>query len=62
MILARCGATLTTMPNDDNSGDDIIEVSCPKCSEKVRITREKAEQDYKAKCPKGHEVPLAKAL
>jgi len=51
------------MPNDNPGEDDnIIEVSCPKCHEKVRITREKAEADYKAKCPKGHEVPLAKAL
>ena len=42
--------------------DDIIEVKCPKCNAVVRVPREKAEKEYKAKCPKGHEVELAKAL
>jgi hypothetical protein len=49
------------MPKDDADAN-IVEVRCPECSEKVRITREKAERDFKAKCPNGHEVPLAKAL
>jgi hypothetical protein len=47
------------MPNDEA---DIVEVRCPKCNEKVRIAREKAERDFKAKCSKGHEVTLFKAL
>lgn len=50
------------MPNDGAGDEDMIEVTCPKCNEKVRVTREKAERDYKAKCPKGHEVQLAKML
>ena len=58
------------MPNDSageagSGGEeekDIIEVRCPKCNEKVRVSREKAERDFQAKCSKGHEVPLAKAL
>lgn len=45
-----------------DADDDVIEVRCPTCNEKVRVSREKAERDYKAKCPKGHEVPLVKAL
>jgi len=47
------------MPKDD---DDIVEVRCPECQEKVRVPREKAERDFKAKCPNGHEVTLVKAL
>lgn len=42
--------------------EDVIEVLCPSCSAKVRVSREKAERDFKAKCPNGHEVPLVKAL
>lgn len=42
--------------------DDIVEVRCPECDAKVRVPREKAERDFKATCPKGHEVPLVKAL
>lgn len=47
------------MPKDD---EDEIEVRCPECGAVVKIAREKAERDMKAKCPKGHEVPLVKAL
>lgn len=46
------------MPKDD----DIIEVPCPECREVVKIDREKAERDFKAKCPNGHEVQLVKGL
>ena len=42
--------------------DEIIEVKCPDCGAVVRISREKADREMKAKCPNGHEVPLAKAL
>ena len=47
------------MPKDE---EDIVEVRCPECDAKVRVPREKAERDFKAKCPNGHEVPLVKAL
>jgi hypothetical protein len=47
------------MPNDDA---DILEVRCPTCDAKIRVRRDKAERDFKAKCPNGHEVPLVKAL
>jgi hypothetical protein len=47
------------MPKDDA---DIVEVRCPKCSATVRVAREKAEREFKATCPNGHEVPLVKAL
>ena len=46
-------------PKDE---DDIVEVNCPKCNAVVRVPREKAEKEYKAKCPNGHEVELVKAL
>jgi hypothetical protein len=46
------------MPKDD----EVIEVRCPECCEIVRVARDKAEREYKAKCPNGHEVPLVKAL
>jgi hypothetical protein len=47
------------MPKDD---EDIVEVRCPDCNATVRIRREKAEREFKATCPNGHEVPLVKAL
>ncbi|MBX3213153.1 MAG: hypothetical protein KF850_14050 [Labilithrix sp.] len=47
------------MPKDD---EDTVEVRCPECSAKVSVPREKAERDFKATCPNGHEVPLVKAL
>lgn len=47
------------MPKDD---EDIVEVRCPECGAAVRLPRTQAEREYKAKCPKGHEVPLVKAL
>jgi hypothetical protein len=47
------------MPKDD---EDVIEVRCPVCHQKVRVPREKAERDFKATCPKGHEIPLVKAI
>jgi hypothetical protein len=42
--------------------EDIVEVRCPACNALVRLKREQAERDFKAKCPNGHEVPLVKAL
>lgn len=47
------------MPTED---EEIVEVRCPECNEKVRLTREKAEREFTATCPNGHEVPLVKAL
>jgi hypothetical protein len=47
------------MPKDDEQD---IEVRCPTCKEKIRISREKAERDFRAKCPNGHDVPLVKML
>lgn len=47
------------MPKDE---DDVVEVRCPECNAKIRLSREKAEREYKATCPNGHEVPLVKAL
>lgn len=47
------------MPKDE---EDVVEVRCPECDAKIKIAREKAERDFKAKCPNGHEVPLVKAI
>ena len=54
-------ATLQRMSVPEHD-EDIVEVRCPECNVKVRIAREQAERDFKAKCPNGHEVPLVKAL
>lgn len=54
------GATLVAMPSKDE--EDVVEVRCPECGATVRVTVAEAERTNKAKCPKGHEVPLAKAL
>jgi predicted RNA-binding Zn-ribbon protein involved in translation (DUF1610 family) len=42
--------------------EEAIEVTCPECGAKVKISERQAERDMKAKCPNGHEVPLAKAI
>ncbi|HVJ90364.1 MAG TPA: hypothetical protein VM580_11230 [Labilithrix sp.] len=47
------------MPKDD---EEVIEVRCPECNATVKLTRDEAEREYQAKCPNGHEIPLAKAL
>jgi hypothetical protein len=43
-------------------GDDVIEVKCPDCGANVKVDREKAEREFKATCPKGHEIQLAKMI
>jgi hypothetical protein len=53
----RCYAL--ARPKDD---DEQIEVRCPDCGASVRVTVAEAERTNKARCPNGHEVPLAKAL
>lgn len=42
--------------------EEVVEVKCPDCGATVKIPRVKAEQEFKATCPKGHEIPLAKML
>lgn len=42
--------------------EDVVEVKCPDCGATVKIPAVQAERDYKAKCPKGHEIPLAKMM
>ena len=60
---ARAGATLSAMPSSKASKDDEeVEVTCPQCGAPVRVAIAEAEAKNKATCPKGHEVPLAKAL
>ena len=44
------------------SRDDTIEVTCPECKAKVTLDAKEAERTMKARCPKGHEIPLVKAL
>ena len=54
------------MSDDGNKGHDAtnetIEVTCPTCKAKVSIAAKEAERTMKARCPKGHEIPLVKAL
>jgi len=51
------------MPSSKASKDDEeVEVTCPQCGAPVRVAIAEAEAKNKATCPKGHEVPLAKAL
>ncbi|MBS2014000.1 MAG: hypothetical protein JST00_14010 [Deltaproteobacteria bacterium] len=44
------------------SEDELIEVRCPECGAVIKLTEREAEEKNSATCPKGHEVPLAKAL
>ncbi|MBX3189750.1 MAG: hypothetical protein KF819_22180 [Labilithrix sp.] len=42
--------------------EEHIEVRCPECGAQVRVPVKEAEEKFKATCPNGHVVPLAKAL
>lgn len=55
----RASGSLRSMPKDE---DEVVEVRCPECDAKVRVSQKQAEQTYLAKCPNGHEVPLVKAI
>jgi len=46
------------MPSDD----ELIEVRCPECGAVVKIPEKEAEEKQRARCPNGHDIPLAKAL
>ena len=46
------------MPKDEED----LQVRCPECQAVVRVPVETAERDMKARCPNGHEIPLAKAM
>ena len=45
-----------------NKDDEVIVVTCPECKAKVSVDAAQAERTMKARCPKGHEFPLVKAL
>jgi hypothetical protein len=47
-----------------NRGDDrdAMVVTCPECKAKVSIPVKDAEEKMVARCPKGHDIPLVKAL
>ena len=47
---------------DEKKDDATIEIECPKCHAKVKIAMKDAEDKMTARCPKGHEIPLVKAL
>ncbi|MCL2778514.1 MAG: hypothetical protein FWD73_10960 [Polyangiaceae bacterium] len=53
---------LPLMPENSSSDKDLVEVKCPECGEVVRVPFEKAEREMRARCPRGHDVPLVKAL
>ncbi|AKV03517.1 hypothetical protein AKJ09_10180 [Labilithrix luteola] len=46
----------------ERQNEDDIEVRCPECGTVFHVPLEKAEREMRARCPKGHDVPLAKAL
>lgn len=41
---------------------DTFEIVCPTCGAKVVVKEKDAERTMVARCPNGHEIPLAKAL
>lgn len=49
------------MPHEPEEPKD-LEFRCPECGAKVVVSEKQAEREMKAKCPKGHDVPLAKAI
>ena len=39
-----------------------LEFKCPESGVKFEVDEKQAERENKAKCPKGHDVPLAKMI
>ncbi len=48
--------------NGGKKGDETVEVQCPECGAKVKLSVKDADEKMAARCPKGHEIPLMKAL
>ncbi len=48
--------------SDEPKKDDPVELRCPKCREKVTIPREQADTALHARCSKGHEFEIARAI
>jgi DNA-directed RNA polymerase subunit RPC12/RpoP len=46
----------------EKKSDEEISVTCPECGAKVKLAVKDAEEKMSARCPKGHEIPLMKAL
>lgn len=46
----------------DAKSDEQISVTCPECGAKVKLAVKDAEEKMTARCPKGHEIALVKAL
>jgi hypothetical protein len=42
--------------------NDQIEIRCPVCKERVQLDAREAERAMSVRCPRGHEIPLLKAL
>lgn len=50
------------MSTPKEPGPASIEVRCPDCGVKFEVPEKQAERENKARCPKGHDVPLAKMI
>jgi hypothetical protein len=50
------------MKNPPPTKDLAIEITCPECKAKVMVDAKEAERSMKARCPKGHDIPLVQAM
>ncbi len=50
------------MSEPPSEQEPTIEVKCPVCKEKVRIREAEAQAKMKARCSKGHDIELARAI
>ena len=49
------------LPEGDD-GEEVMEVECPTCHAKVKVKVADAQRTKKARCPKGHDVPLVQMM
>ena len=42
--------------------DDAIEVTCPKCARRLKLSAAQASGEMRVRCKCGEEVPLVRAL
>jgi len=44
------------------AGGESMEIRCPQCKEKIKVSVADVEQGKPVRCPNGHDIPMMKAL
>ena len=51
---------MTDKPADDDR--ETMEVRCPECKKRVKVSVAAVERGDPVRCPNGHDIPMMKAL